>query len=441
MKTVIYGGQIYTEEKVIEKGIVVIDGEKIGEILNVTDFCDKKIIELPDIKNANIKIEAFNRIIAPGSIEMHTNGFIGYNFGNITREGLEEISKAYPKFGVTSVAPTLITDDKDNIKNGLKTIVNFYENYQNNGGNILLPCYLEARYFCNTDKKGAHNSVHLVNSASNNKTLQEIILDEISEFNESSRRFLRVITIDPALAYAEKIIKSLVQTGYKVSIGHSNCTIKEAQIAIDNGASILSHAFNAISMEKDYYGYRIRENKNIKNGLGACLDDNKVFAEIILDNVHSNQHYNSMLIKRKGINYTCLITDACASTKSEKGENLLGGEKVIILSKEGNEAAYREDETLAGSVLTMDQAIKNCVKLGYSLKDAFTMASLNPAKAFGIDNQKGSISSRKYADIAIYEKAIEKKGDGYYESIGKTLCTLVESEIKYVSDDFKGKIK
>jgi len=436
MRTVIYGGEVYSEDRVIEKGVVIITNEKIERILDVTSFCEIDLPELPAVKNANCAINASCTIIAPGSIEMHTNGFVGYNFGNITAEGLKKVLEEYPKYGVTNVTPTLITEEKQNIKKALEDIVNYHEN---NNENMLLPCYLEARYFCDTNKKGAHNSKYLVNSASNDKNLQQIILDEVSEFDAAARGFLKLITIDPSLEDANYIIKQLVSKDYKVVIGHSDCTREEAEIAIDNGASILSHAFNAISMEKDYYGYRISEDKKIKNALGVCLDDERVFAELIIDFVHSRQEYDKMLIERKGFKHTCLITDACAATKSEKKENLLGDEEVIIISKDGYDAAYRKNNTLCGSVLTMDKAIMHCVELGYFLKDAFEMASLIPAKALGIDNTIGSISQNKYANIAIYEKAIEKING--QDNINRTLCTLVEGQIKYSAEDFKNKIK
>ncbi len=456
MKTIIYGGDIYLEGREILNGYIIIENNHIIEINGLLNK-SPRLEEIANSGNFDQIINATGKIVAPGSIEMHTHGFAGKEFVNITPKDLEDILKAYAKSGVTSVSPTIVTDTIDNIKATLETIGKSQEEYETSKKRgakpdraNLLSCYLECRYFKDSSKRGAHKSEELVNDAkkyrekynlvNDSRDLTEIILDEIvKEFAPASRSFVNVISIDPALEGASETIKILKTKGYNIAIGHSDCTIEQAREAIENGASILIHAYNCISMDRDYVGDRPTNNPNTKNCLGECLDSEETYAEIVADFVHVKKCYVSMLKNRKEIEHIILITDASALAGSEEKECTLGGRKVIVKEVNGHKAAYYEDDTLCGSVLTMNQAIKNVVEAGYTLNEAFRMASLNPAKAMGIDSKRGSISENKLADIVIYEKfpEIDKKTQiKKYDTIGRTLCTLVEGNIIYYSEDF-----
>ena len=455
MKTVIYNGEVHLADRVIKNGYIVVDNGKISKIRDLSEAnLDQGELEaLAKAENADQIINATGKIVAPGSIEMHTHGFAGKEFLDTTPGTLEEILNAYPRFGVTSVSPTIVTDSKENIKRAVENLGKTDESVKVERAR-LVGCYLECRYFNDGPTKGAHNSKELVNDSrtykekyglvNDQRTLYEIILGEIAEFNSAARTFIKVVAIDPSIDKAPEIIKTLKNKGYKIAIGHSNCTKAQAREAIRKGATVLVHAFNCISMDKEYLGDRIKENLDVKNALGECLDTNGLYAEIILDFVHVNKPYDDMLMNRKGIDYTVLITDACAAAGTQEKECTLGGKRVLIREKNGHKAAYYEDETLCGSVLTMDQAIRNAVELGCSLNESFRMASLNPAKALGIDNERGSISPNKFGDVVIYERGYtENKETGLISNntIGRTLCTLVEGNIAYSSADFQDYIE
>lgn len=430
MKTVIFGGEIHQPGRVIQKGYLVIEDDTISEVIDVSSFSESRLEQMVRNDAADIVINAKGKVVAPGSMDIHTHGFAGKQFIDAAPGSLDKILETYAMYGVTAVSPTIVTAPKGTIASALE---NIYKRLRQGGaGATLLPVHLECRYFSNGPKKAAHDPNELVYSVesykerygpSEHRNLSEIILDEIKEFSQAAGGFIGIVTIDPSLPDAVETIGKLRKLSYIISIGHTNGTILELLKIIKEG-DIICHLGNGMSSEGDYQGVRVRVDYNQKNILGGGLDRKRVYGELILDFVHVSKEYAKMFIGRKGIDEIILISDACAVAGSEERECRLGDTEVEVKEKNNAQAGYfKSNNTLCGSVLTMDQAIRNAVSIGYSLNEAFRMVSINPARAMRIDNVRGSIEQGKYADIVVYKK------DG--TSIGEVCCTLVEGKIVY----------
>ena len=186
------------------------------------------------------------------------------------------------------------------------------------------------------------------------------------------------------------------------SIGHSDAAYESAIEGIDAGITHATHIFNAMS------GLDRRE----PGVVGAVLLDDRVVAEIILDLIHVHKALFALLLKSKKKDNVIIVTDSLASEIPE-GVRESGG-------------AYRfEDGKLAGSSLTMIQALKNAVRnCNVPLPDALKLITQNPAKLLGVEDKKGSISVGKDADIVIFDREFDVK------------ATVVHGKIAYEKKGF-----
>ena len=177
-------------------------------------------------------------------------------------------------------------------------------------------------------------------------------------------------------------------------MGHSNATYKQVQEGIQAGLSHVTHTFNAM-----------RELHHREPGVvGAALTSPELTVEVIADGIHIHPIVLKILTKIKEGEKIVLITDAMRAAGLKEGTYDLGGQEVIVTKGQ----ARLKDGTLAGSVLTMDKAVKNMAsKVDVPLPKAIQMASFNPARSIGIDDKKGSLEPGKDADIVILNKNLE----------------------------------
>jgi len=238
--------------------------------------------------------------------------------------------------------------------------------------------------YINPEKKGAQKEIDI----------REPSIEEFSEFNKASGNLIRLITIAPEMPGAIELIKYLHKQGIIASVGHANATYVQTQAGIQAGLSHVTHTFNAMR------GLHHRE----PGVIGAALTSPELTVEIIADGIHIHPIVLKILTKIKEGEKIVLMTDAMRAAGLKEGTYDLGGQEVIVAKGQ----ARLKDGTLAGSVLTMDKAVKNMVnKVGIQLSKAIQMASFNPAKSIGVDDKKGSLEPGKDADIVILNKNLE----------------------------------
>ena len=196
------------------------------------------------------------------------------------------------------------------------------------------------------------------------------------------------------IAYEEAdfdIVKFLLDNGIKPSLGHSDCSYTKAQEAIDKGAHTLTHTYNAM---------RGIHHRDI-GLLGAGLLNDSVYTELICDLHHVSAPAIELLYRLKGKDKIVLITDSMEARFLDEGQYELGGQKVYVK----NGVATLNDGTLAGSILRMNDAVKNIQKtLNISLEEAIDFATINPAKNMGVEKFKGSLDIGKDADYIVIDR-------------------------------------
>ena len=296
-----------------------------------------------------------------------------------TEEALHIMTKELPKEGTTSFLATTMTQDPANIKKALEAVHRFTREGNPAGETELLGVHLEGP-FINPAKAGAQPLHHIINPN----------VELFTEWNEASGKAIKLVTLAPEQPGANELIKHLKNAGIISSMGHTNASYQQAEQGIEQGVTHATHLFNQMS------GLHHRD----IGAAGAALLQNPVYVEIIGDGIHVSPEMVKLAIQLKGMEETILITDAMRAKGMEDGQYDLGGQEVTV---EGNEARLA-DGTLAGSILKMNDALKNVSQYtGYPLHQVVQMASANPAKQMNVFDRKGSITVGKDADLVIMD--------------------------------------
>lgn len=312
--------------------------------------------------------------LVPGLIDLHIHGANGHDVMDATPEALEHISHALAHEGVTGFLATTMTADTKQIE---AAIVNVATEMQKPNLGIL-GLHLEGP-FVSRDKAGAQNSKFVRNPSH----------DLIKHWQTLANGAIKILTLAPELDGAVEFIKHLSTHKILAAIGHTNASYEQTEEAIDAGAHYATHLFNAMS------GIAQRQ----PGAAGALLLDDRVYAELILDNIHLHHAMVEIALRIKTNTHLLLVSDAMRAKCMSDGVYDLGGQSVNV--KDGK--ATLEDGRLAGSTLQLPQAIKliaehkSCGFIG-----AIKMATLIPAQILGMDDKKGAIDVNKDADLAIF---------------------------------------
>lgn len=358
-----FGKQVYVEGQFVQNQIVDLDGQTIVGIYAQTT------------KDVGA-VDAYAEYIIPGLIDLQLNGGGGYFFANApSRKSIETIANTHLKYGTTSYLITLTTSSLENIFDGIQVV----KECMAEGMSGLLGMHLEGPYL-NPIKKGAHPEAWI--RVPTDEELQKLI--------ELGRDVIKVITIAPE-CFKPHQIAMLKEAGWVISAGHSMATYEEAQSAFSNGVTKVTHLYNAMSPFESR-----------KPGLvGATLLSDQVWPSIIADGKHV--HYASLEAAYRMLpERLFLISDA--SFKDEPGvEKQFGDTKVIF--KDG--FYYTETGRLAGSSLSMFEAVENCVKhTSIPLETAIEMASSRPLKVIlGENSGVGALSRGFDADMLFLDNA------------------------------------
>ena len=354
------------------KHVKLITETGIEEGQSVVFDSTVKEITPEDQTNPGVEvIDGGGYYLAPGFIDLHIHGCAGYDTMDQEPEALEVIAANVVKTGVTAFLPTTMTMETSRIVKALERI----RIHSTAAGQArILGCHLEGPFLCQKFK-GAQDGRYIINP---DFTLIEPFSD-----------IVRMITIAPENPGSTEFIQACRDRGIVVSIGHSSANYDQAVAAIAAGASHITHTFNAMNP------LHHREPGIIA---AAMLTD--VTCQLIVDNIHIHPAIQKVLLKTKGIDGIILITDAMRACLLQEGQYDLGGQQVQVHNGEARLA----DGTLAGSVLTLNRAVKNFTRnTGLPLWETVKLATLNPARELGL-NSKGRIAPGQDSDFVLFDE-------------------------------------
>lgn len=375
---IISGLNVYTENDCLPNSSVWISQRKIREIS--PDLSAIPTADLSNVSACRFQFPA-NYHLIPGRIDMHIHGAGGADFMDASFSAIQQIQTSLAAEGVTAVLATTISETPEKINQALKIIGNYCQT--NYSGVEILGVHLEGP-FISPKQRGAHGETTL-------------LAPDIALFNEwqnSSSHRIKLVTLAPELPNAIDFIQYLRSQNIIAAIGHTHADFSTTEKAISAGASYATHLFNAMR------AFHHRD----PGCVGAILLDHRVMAELILDGHHIHPAALNIALQNKGFSNLVLVTDGMRGKCCPEGSFELGGQTVIV--EQG--AARLKNGVLAGSILTMSQAVKNLLLFtGCRLQDAILMTSVNPARTLNIFDRKGSIACGKDADLVVLNEYYE----------------------------------
>ena len=378
MATVLLARQLLTPlERIDNAALVMEDGiiSALGPRENVSLPANAQTIDFGD------------SILTPGMIDIHIHGGAGHDVMEGSGESLAAIERLMVRHGVTSYCPTTVTAPMDETLKALAELAKAMEDVEkraaaNPDRARPLGIHLEGPFLSHA-RRGVHPSMYL----------QPASAETFNRMWDAAGGRVRILTIAPELEGALNLIRDVSRRGVCVSIGHSNANLAQANAGIQAGVRHATHTFNAMR----------RIDHRDPGLLGAILTDRAITADVVADGVHVEPVVVDLFLRAKGIDGALLITDGISATGMPDGTYRLGSFEVEV--RDGRCESHGK---LAGSVLTMDRAVRNVMAYAnLSFQDSIRMATLNPARVLGIHRRKGVLQVGADADIAAFSPAGE----------------------------------
>ncbi len=373
MKTLIHGGDAYTPDGLIHDAAVLVDGESIVAVGPQTQVRSTGAFD--------VELDAHGGVIAAGFIDLQINGAGGrFLTDDPTVEAVQEMARTVARYGCTSFLPTVITS---NFQTMLAAVRAVHEaNEQTTDGARVLGVHLEGP-FINPEASGVHDSAFIRPPSQ----------DDLDTLWEASGGGIKLMTLAPEMPGAGELIRAAGRYGIAVAVGHTRADYSQMMEAVAAGAGLATHLFNAMG------GLTARD----PGATGAVLASTDFMASLIADGYHVHPAMMELALRTKGPEGLVLVTDAMPPMGTDLTEFSLYGETVTV--RDG--ACFMADGTLAGSVLTMDRAVRNMSDLvDAPVEDALRMASSNPASVIGEGDVRGTIEVGKAADIVVMDSEL-----------------------------------
>lgn len=351
-----------------------------GIINTNVGFVDGKIAYIGDDKTKITEVLPCdkNSVVLPGFIDEHIHGAAGADAMDGTTDALSKIANAVASEGTTTFLATTMTQSPENILNAMKAVKEYRENAPIDGAEIA-GIHLEGPFI--SDKHIGAQPLEYVAKPD---------VKVFEQYNKASGNAIKIVSMSPETDGAEELIKYLSENGIVASAGHTDAGFNDISKALSWGLKNVTHTYNAQK------GLHHREIGTV----GSAMLIDELNCEAICDLIHLSVPAIKLLIKNKPHDKFTLITDSMRAKHLADGISELGGQEVIVKNGE----ARLKNGALAGSILKMNDAIKNLVlSCDVPFTDAVDFATVNPAKNLGLDKEIGTIEVSKRANITVLD--------------------------------------
>jgi N-acetylglucosamine-6-phosphate deacetylase len=374
MNTAFTARRLFTPLEEIAAPLLFVED---GRITEISSLSKKEVVvhtRLVDFGDA---------VLAPGFFDIHIHGGAGLDLMRASASDLPRLGKFLASHGVTAYFPTTVAAPLDATYSALGHLADAIEFGEKMTAGIgdgaqahPLGIHLEGP-FLSHKRRGVHPPENLLQPT----------LGIFDKLWQAARGHVRMMTIAPEIPGAMEVISEAARRGVCVSIGHSDAEMPISRDAVAAGARHATHTFNAMR-PLDHRDPGI---------LGEVLSDDRITADLIADGIHVAPPVVKLFLQAKGPERAVLITDAISATGMPDGRYQLG--PILVDVKQGR---CTSNGSLAGSVLTMDRAVRNVTQFSnWSLRDAVRAASLNPARAVGMPENFGVLAPGSRADFTV----------------------------------------
>jgi N-acetylglucosamine-6-phosphate deacetylase len=370
MRSIFTADRLWDGQTVVESPVVVVE--------------DGQIVSIASQKEAAIPAGEVHAVpgltLGPAFFDVHIHGSAGHDVMEATPEALLTIGKFLASRGVGAYLATTVTAPMDATLHSLNGLAKLIEKAPEGALTWPIGIHLEGPFLSHA-KRGVHPP-------------DLLLAPQINVFNrmfEAAGGHVRLMTLAPELPGAGELAAHATAKGVRVSVGHSNATAAETAPVLAAGATSATHTFNAM-----------RPLDHREPGiLGVVLTRDDLFAELICDGIHTAPELVRLWWKAKGAERAILITDGMAAAGMPDGEYMLGGFPVQVAN--GKAMA---NGVLAGSVLTLDRALKNFIEFtGATVEKGLRLLGANPAAMTGFSDRAGSLAVGQPANLVVVDAA------------------------------------
>jgi N-acetylglucosamine-6-phosphate deacetylase len=367
-RTVLAGARVVLPSGVVEGGRLTVDGTRIAANEAAEGL-------------STATVDLAGHTVVPGFVDIHNHGGGGASFTSGTAEDILTGIRTHREHGTTTVVASTVTNALDVLAKQAGLLAELVEQGDLAGihyeGPFISPC-----------RKGAHDEA----------LLRDPDPAEVRKLVEAGRGAARMVTLAAELPGGIDSVRLLADLGVIAAIGHTDATYEQTLEAIDAGATVATHLFNAMPPLQH----------RAPGPIAALLEDERVTVELINDGTHLHPAVLELAFGSAGAGRVAFITDAMDAAGFGDGHYDLGPMKVEVLD---GVARLVEGGSIAGSTLTLDTAFKRAVTLdGLSLGDAVRAISTNPARLLGLQDRIGTLEPGKDADLVVLDAAYDLVG-------------------------------
>ncbi len=361
---VLTGASVVLPTGTVENGRLAIEGTRITS----APPADAQVIDVT------------GHWLVPGFVDIHNHGGGGASFSGTAEQILTAVH-THRVHGTTTLVASTVTDEMDLLVRQAGLLSELAEQGDIAGihfeGPFISPC-----------RKGAHSE----------KLLRDPDPAEVRKLIDAARGKAKMVTLATELPGGIDSVRLLAENGVIAAIGHTDAGYEQTVEAIDAGATVATHLFNAMPAL----------NHRAPGPIAALLEDERVTVELINDGVHLHPAALELAFRHAGAARVAFITDAMDAAGIGDGRYMLGPLEVEV--SEGV-ARLVEGGSIAGSTLTLDRAFQRAVSVDkLSVEDAVTALSANPARLLGLFDRVGSLEPGKDADLVLLDADFELKG-------------------------------
>ena len=360
-------GMLYTDQMQFRAGEIKITDDIIEDIR----FLDE----------TSLTEEEAGHYLLPGLVDIHFHGCDGYDFCDGTEEAVRAIAAYEMRHGITTICPATMTLSEETLTGICACALAAQTETVSEGielSEILRGIYLEGP-FISLEKKGAQNPAYI----------HKPDMEMLKRLQQAAGGLIRIVAIAPETEGAMDCIRE-GRDAFRFSIAHTCADYETAKQAIEAGATHVTHLYNAMPP------FTHRQ----PGVIGAAAEDSGTGVELICDGIHIHPAVVKSTFRLFGADRVILISDSMMAAGMEDGEYALGGQPVIV---RGNRAVLK-DGTIAGSATNLYDCMRTAIQMGVPKEEAVRAATVNPARAIGLERECGVLSTGRKADILVTDR-------------------------------------